>query len=51
MKALIATMKGLILIETQGVTLEKESEAMRMAGATGKLDAIISRIDGKRDLV
>lgn len=50
MWALAATLKGLSLIGTQHMTLEKESETMTVAGATNKLDTLISRIDGKRDL-
>ena len=51
MKALAATLKGLSFIGKQGAVMERSSESIGVAGVAHRLEAIISRIDGKRDLV
>ena len=46
MKALAATLRGLSLLEKQGV--EKETKVMTVAGVANRLEVIISRIEMKR---
>jgi len=43
--------EGVSLIDAKEVMLEREFQAMTVEGATNKLDAIISRIEKKRDLM
>jgi len=51
MRSLAATLKGVSLIDAKEVALQREVQAITVEGATNKLDAIISRIEMKRDLM